>query len=75
LLSGLAAANRATDEASAVEDEALLALCSYPCETITEARIKAEYLVAMPEFSDEFPDDNIAALLLSFLPQMNDDVA
>ncbi|WGJ13772.1 hypothetical protein QEV83_13915 [Methylocapsa sp. D3K7] len=70
---GLAAASRVRDAVSNAEDEALTALCAYPCETIAEARIKAEYLVSMPTFSDGLPDHQVEALLLSFLPQSDNE--
>jgi hypothetical protein len=66
---GLAAASRAWSAACDAEDEALTALCAYPCENIAEMRIKAEYLVSMP---DEL-QDHVDALLQSFLPQTNDE--
>jgi hypothetical protein len=67
---GLAAASRVRDAASDAEDELLTALCAYPCETMAEARIKAEYLVST---SDELQSHHVDALLQSFLPQTNDE--
>jgi hypothetical protein len=67
---GLAAAERAWAATNNAEDEALTALCAYPCETIAEARIKMEYLAST---SDELQSHHVEALVLSFLPQTNDE--
>jgi hypothetical protein len=70
---GLAAASRVRGAASDAEDEALTALCTYPCETMVEARIKAEYLVSTVAFSDGLQEEHTEALILSFVPQTNDE--
>jgi hypothetical protein len=67
---GFAAAERAWTATNNAEDEALTALCAYPCETIAEARIRAEYLVSM---SGELQDYHFDTLLQSFLPQTDDE--
>jgi hypothetical protein len=44
-----------------------MALCSYPCRTIEEARIKAAYLQSAPSWRDKIGEENfVRALLRSF---------
>ena len=46
---GRAAASRDLERSRRhAEEEALTALCAYACETMAEARMKAEYLISMP---------------------------
>jgi hypothetical protein len=63
----LPAADRAKDEANAAEIKAAVALCSYPCKTLDDVRIKAEYVLTAPIFSDGLEPDQIEALLQSFI--------
>lgn len=66
---GLAAAEREWKRANAAEEEALLALCAFPCGTIEAAREKAAYLATTSSFTDCVPDARLqAALIRSFLP-------
>ncbi len=51
------------DAASDAEDAMLTEVCAYQCETLDEARIKAEYLLSMP---DDLQDRHFAFLLESF---------
>ncbi|WOJ89907.1 hypothetical protein RZS28_00905 [Methylocapsa polymorpha] len=51
--SGFAAAESAVDEACAAKDAACLDLCSYPCASPEEHRVKAEYLLGcLDEIND-----------------------
>ncbi|WGJ16671.1 hypothetical protein QEV83_01495 [Methylocapsa sp. D3K7] len=50
-------------EACDSAQRALFELCAYPCETLGDARIKAEYIISM---QDDFPDDCVDAFLESF---------
>jgi hypothetical protein len=52
-------------EANEVERAALLAVCSYPCQTIGDARAKAAYLASTPAFSD-MAGELTKALIASF---------
>jgi hypothetical protein len=72
---GLAAASRAFESTNNAEEEALTALCAYPCETMAEARIKAEYLASTVAFSDGLEAEHTEALILSFLPQTDDEAS
>ena len=63
---GWAAAKRDSEAASDAEIAAAMAICAYPCGTIEEARIRAEYLATAPIFSDGLQPDQVEALLLSF---------
>jgi hypothetical protein len=51
------------------------ALCAYSCKTMEEARMKVEYLAAVAEFSPELWEYYGETLMLSFLPQVDDDAA
>jgi hypothetical protein len=64
---GLGPADRRCDDASAAEEEAALALCSYRPKTIEEARIKAEAILASA-IADDFPEE-AKAVLRSFSPE------
>jgi len=70
---GLAAASRVRDAVCDAEDEALTKIWGYSCETPEEARIKVEYLLSKPDFVNEAQPDHVEALVLSFLPQTDDD--
>ena len=62
---GLVAANRkyaATDDA---ENDAAVAICAYPCRTIEEARLKADYLRTAPSLSDGLQSWHVEALIES----------
>lgn len=69
---GLVSAVNAYDEAATVTDTASLAVLAYPCKTIAECRLKAEYIEHGKGIkSDLLYDDRvfIEAFLQSFLPE------
>jgi hypothetical protein len=68
-----AATYRRRHEASDAEDDALTAIWGYSCETPEDARIKVEYLLSKPDFVDEAQPHLVEALVLSLLPQTDDD--
>lgn len=63
---GLGEAERDWDRAEQAEHEAAIAVCAYPCRTLEEARLKAEYLAKSPGLSDGLQDEQREALLQSF---------
>ena len=52
-------------DASVMEDDAVLAICSYPCATMEEARMKAAYVAAIPSI-DDFGGGHVLAFIRSF---------
>jgi hypothetical protein len=65
---GLAAVERSWKEASEAEEAAARALCAYHCETLEEARIRAEYILATPLIREDGNGEYFEALVWSFLP-------
>jgi hypothetical protein len=63
---GLTAAKRELDNACDAERKALMALCSYHCNTLEEARIRAEYLHSAPSWTDMDDSPYSRALMTSF---------
>lgn len=63
---GLAAAKRNYHATSDAERDAAIAICAYPCRTLEEARLKAEYLATAPGLNDELQPEHVEALLQSF---------
>jgi hypothetical protein len=57
---GLRAAKRELDEISDAEEDALLALCAYPCRSMEEARRKSEYLTEHLKRGCEITDEQRA---------------
>lgn len=49
------------------EQDALLALCSYHCESIEEAGTKAIYLLTAPGVNGDLQSDHVTQLLQSFV--------
>jgi hypothetical protein len=62
---GLTGADRRCHEALEAEEQAALALCSYPCRSLQEARIKAAAIMASP-IADDFGKEYAMALTRSF---------
>lgn len=59
-----------TARASAEEDAAMLALCSYRCKTIEEAGQRAAYLLGPGAWDKDDPlEEHVIALLRSFAPE------
>jgi hypothetical protein len=52
--------------ANEAEEAAAITLCSYPCQTIEEARAKAEYISGSPLIRAGLTDEQIEVLLGSF---------
>lgn len=65
---GLAAAERARDEACDAEEAAALALCSQSCESHDEERLRAEYILSAGAILDDGNGEHFSALLRSFVP-------
>jgi hypothetical protein len=63
---GYAIAEAAYNDASAAEDEALMAICEHCCSSLEEAAIRAKYLADSPV---DLQTEHIDALLASFLPE------
>ncbi len=61
------AAEHATYVTNDADEEAFIAVCAYPCESLDEARIKAEYLASIP--LDMMGNEHLEALVQSFLPR------
>jgi hypothetical protein len=64
---GLAEAERRWEETSEADSVAALALCSYQCQTLEEARIRAEYIM-QASIIHEDEGEYFSALLRSFMP-------
>jgi hypothetical protein len=70
-----AATRRRWNKTCNAEDDALTAIWAHSCETPEDTQIKVEYLLSMPHFLDDAQKHHVEALLLSFLPQTNDEAA
>ncbi len=68
---GLAAAEHAMSATNDADEKAFIAVCAYPCESLDEARIKAEYLASIP--LDMMGKEHLEALVQSFLPQVHEE--
>jgi len=64
---GLAEAERRREETGEAERVAALALCSYQCQALEEARIRAEYIM-QASIIHEDEGEYFSALLRSFMP-------
>ncbi len=65
---GLAEVQRRWEATNEAECAAALALCSYRCKTMEEARIRAEYIAQTPIIREDGEGEYIEALLRSFIP-------
>jgi hypothetical protein len=63
---GLARAERELEATGEAELEAAIAVCAYPCATLEQVRLKAEYLAKAPGLSDGLQEEQVEALLQSF---------
>jgi hypothetical protein len=63
---GFAAAKRDLEATNNAERETAIALCAYRCQTLGEARVKAEYVAANLADIDGLHHDQVKALLGSF---------
>ena len=63
---GLAGAKRDLEATNNAERETAIALCAYRCQTLGEARVKAEYVAANLADIDGLQHDQVKALLGSF---------
>ncbi|MGA9826699.1 MAG: hypothetical protein WBQ53_17975 [Methylocystis sp.] len=65
---GLAEVERRWKVTNDAETETAMALCSYQCKTIEEARIRVEYILQTPLIRDDGEGEYLEALLRSFIP-------
>ena len=63
--SGLAAAEAECKRASAAENDAMLALCSYRCGTLAETRVRGAYMASDHLGVDALTAEHMEALLQS----------
>ena len=71
----IAKAAERTGRASNEEDAAMLAICSYRCSTVADARSKAAYLLGPGAWTKDEPlHDHVIALLRSFVGEGVTDV-
>jgi hypothetical protein len=66
---GLGPAERRWRQTCDAEDRAALALCSYPCRSLEEARIKAAVILGSP-IVDGVDEELLTAFLQSFAPDV-----